>query len=112
MIFKITLAIVVGLFALISIPSIVATCMLLAKSIDSYSEKRQRERRLSITARITACLALGPLPVPSACSTTIDVTRSGCFSPHLWLTHFPRGRLLAAKRRLFPFHPTAVNESP
>ena len=42
MIFKITLAIVVGLFALISIPSIVATCMLLAKSIDSYSEKRQR----------------------------------------------------------------------
>ena len=42
MIFKIILAIVVGFFALISIPSIIATCMLLAKSIESYSQKRQR----------------------------------------------------------------------
>jgi hypothetical protein len=42
MIFKVTLAIVIGLFALVSIPSIIATFMLLTKSIGSYSERRQR----------------------------------------------------------------------
>ncbi len=39
---KIALAIAIALFILISVPSVIATCMLLIKSIGQFGEKRQR----------------------------------------------------------------------
>jgi len=42
MILRIALAIAIVLFVLMSIPSVIATCMLLIKGVGAFGEKRQR----------------------------------------------------------------------